>query len=218
MQTEMTYHVPTRKSGIYAPTKEDVVALWHHFMDKYDTKLIDKDDDALMKFISMFLGMSKNMTKDDFIKSYVTTLGDRIYIPFELGVINPDGRWNLWSQLVTGIHEHQHVMQYNAEDTKGKVDFSTQYLLKKRRRARFEIEAYTTSLEMHFWRYGQTRSIDGLITALKGYMLDPEDFENARDVFTRNNKMIAQGAIITEASSVAIEWFRSRGVLPASER
>lgn len=203
----------SKKSTRYEPTPEDVRACWDHFSTLYDTKLIDKHDDELMKFIALFLSLGKGMTKDDFLDRYVTTVGKGIYLPFEPGVPNPDGTWSLWAQMMTCVHEHCHVDQYNASDTKRAFDFSRQYLLKKRRRTRFEIEAYSTGLELHFWRYGRTRPVDSILRSLAAYRVGELDIEVAQKALELNNEMIANGAVLTKASAEFFRWMKSRGVL-----
>ena len=44
-------------------------------------------------------------------QNFTTTIGRRIYTPFEVG--SPKGGWDLWHQIVICVHEHQHVVQHD---------------------------------------------------------------------------------------------------------
>lgn len=216
MLNEMTATELARKaekaSRYYEPTSEDVRACWEHFSKKYGTKLIDKHNARLMKFIALFLSMG-GMKKEDFLNRYVTTIGKKIYVPFEIGVPGEDGRWSLWSQMLVCVHEHCHVDQYKASDTKSAFDFSRQYLLKKRRRTRFEVEAYTTGLELFFWRFGQRRDHKPILETLRAYRVGDLDLEVADKALEMNNKMVSKGAVMTKATAEFVRWMESRGVL-----
>ncbi|MCH8518067.1 MAG: hypothetical protein LAT68_17360 [Cyclobacteriaceae bacterium] len=197
----------------WSPSSQDVQDIWEHFCRKYGTEIVDKHDSDLMSFISRILAISPGMTRESFIENYVTVIGKKIYAPFAPGD-QGDGVWSLWSQLIVCAHEHQHVIQYGAHDVQGAVGFSVQYLTQKPRRTRFEIEAYTTALELHFWRSGQVLDPAPIIRSLASYRVKELDLKVAKAGFNANNRMIARGAVITEAGAEAIQWLRDRGIDP----
>lgn len=217
MQNEATLRVlaeePSRtlKSFRYDPTPEDVRACWAHFSAKYGTKLVGKSDAALMKFVAFFLSLG-GMKKEDFLTRYVTTIGKKVYVPFTIGQEGDNGSWTLWAQMLTCVHEHCHVDQYSASDTKSAFNFSRRYLTKRRLRTRYEIEAYTTGLELHFWRFGSIRDHRPLLETLKAYRVGDIDLQVADKALTMNNEMISRGATMTEASAEFFRWMESRGV------
>lgn len=200
-------------SSRWVPSSQDVIDLWAHLSGKYRTETIDKHDSDFMAFIGRVLSISPGMTRQEFIDNYVTVIGRKIYAPFEPGTPG-ENSWGLWSQMIVCAHEHQHVAQYKAHDVRGLVGFSTQYLTKKARRTRFEIEAYTTALEMHFWRTGTVLDTGPILRSLAAYRVGDLDLKVAKKALDANNGMIARGAVITEAGAETIKWLRDRGIDP----
>ena len=62
------------------------------------------------------------------LKNFTTTIGRRIYTPFEVG--SPKGGWDLWHQIVICVHEHQHVVQHDREG----LAYEVSYLADRRAR------------------------------------------------------------------------------------
>ena len=60
----------------------------------------------------------------EFLGSFTTTIGKRIYTPFDIGV--PDERYDLWGQISVCVHEHQHVEQLLRD---GWLKFAGRYLV-----------------------------------------------------------------------------------------
>ena len=198
------------------PTGDDVKALWAHLQKQYGTILVKKDDDELMDWVSKFLALFPGQTEEDFLNNFVTTIGRKIYIPFELGETGAEG-WGLWSQIVVGVHEHQHVEQYRGfpighrRKTHGFMDFARLYLSKSKARATFEANAYTTTQEMGWWRSKTTQDVERIVQPLAAvYHLSDKEMEYARQILLLNTKMVEQGAILTKASSIAIDFLNQR--------
>ena len=77
--------------------------------DHFRTSVINKSSALEMQLVARGLEALGIQRKDRFLKNFTTTIGRRIYTPFEVG--SPKGGWDLWHQIVICVHEHQHVVQ-----------------------------------------------------------------------------------------------------------
>jgi len=181
-------------------TAQNIQDYWAFMAQKYGSEVIDKDDSDLMQMVAGFLDLIEVQDKKLFMENYTTTIGDNIYIPFDLGVA---GLYNLWDQIETGAHEHQHIIQLHRE---GPLKFSLEYLASKKHRAWYEAEAYRCDMEIYFWRTGRIMSPGQLANRLKNYGVDQGDIDFMEQYFEASAMTIQEGGIISEASQVTIEW------------
>jgi hypothetical protein len=182
------------------PTPELVQEFWDYMSGHYGSQIIKRSNAWEMKIVARFLSLIRAMDVDTFMEKYATTLGRRIYIPFEIG--EPNDVWDLWEQLVVCIHEHQHVHQYKRE---GRT-FMWKYLLRSSGRAHYEADAYRCNLEMHYWRFGRMPDTHRLASMLKAYKCNTTDIAVTEKQFNLSIKTIEHGAIINDASRRAIKW------------
>ena len=193
---------------------EEVWAFWRFMQDHYRTTVVNKRDALEMQLVAQALDALGIQSRDRFLRNFTTTLGRRIYTPFEVG--SPRGGWDLWSQVVICVHEHQHVVQHDREG----LSFEVSYLADRAARARWEAEAYRSNLELHFRRYGTTPSARRIAEVLGDYGCRPEDVDVAAKSLALSAVSIRKGAVINEATHVALGWLdehlprlRAKGVV-----
>ena len=193
---------------------EEVWAFWRFMQDHYRTTVVNKRDALEMQLVAQALDALGIQSRDRFLRNFTTTLGRRIYTPFEIG--SPRGGWDLWSQVVICVHEHQHVVQHDREG----LSFEVSYLADRAARARWEADAYRSNLELHFWRYGTTPSARRIAEVLGDYGCRPEDVDVAAKSLALSAGSIRKGAVINEATHVALGWLdehvprlRAKGVV-----
>ncbi|MFN7698888.1 MAG: hypothetical protein ACK5U8_13400 [Deltaproteobacteria bacterium] len=193
---------------------EEVWAFWRFVQDHYRTTVVNKRDALEMQLVAQALDALGIQSRDRFLRNFTTTLGRRIYTPFEVG--SPRGGWDLWSQVIICVHEHQHVVQHDREG----LSFEVSYLADRAARARWEAEAYRSNLELHFWRYGTTPSARRIAEVLGDYGCRPEDVDVAAKSLALSAVSIRKGAVINEATHVALGWLdehvprlRAKGVV-----
>lgn len=179
-----------------------VRAFWKRLMDDYDTELVRKQDSSFMSLIARSLGLIGVLDKDAFMSRFTTTIGHKIYTPFELGVPGEGGRHSLVAQVIIGAHEHQHVEQSNRD---GPVEFSWKYLLDASARALYEAEAYLTSMELNWFIFGKRPKSKLYADKLKSYGCDATDVELARRRLESGRITLKYGGVSTELGKKSIE-------------
>ena len=168
---------------------------------EYGTRVIAKANALEMKAAAYALGLMGVLDAEAFLRDYTTTIGRRIYVPFEPGR-DADG-WSLWGQLAVCVHEHQHVEQL---DRDGWLKFAGKYLLSSAGRAAYEAEAYRCDMELHFWRTGEVLDPKTLAAKLKHYACTSTDVEVAEKALTMSAATVRRGGIVNRASQKAIAW------------
>lgn len=182
-------------------TPDEVRRFWAYMCNEFGATVIDKRKAGEMKLVADALGAMGIQDRDTFMNNFTTTVGSRIYTPFDIG--SPEGGWELWHQMVIASHELQHVIQYRKH---GPIGFGLAYLTSAAARTEFEIEAYTVNLEMAYWRYGKTGSARKQAESLRGYAVSAKDIEIAAAALGSAAHTIRQGAVVTEAMAVALPW------------
>jgi hypothetical protein len=182
---------------------QEVVSFWRHMQERFGTTTVNKDDAVEMQIIASVLDTLGILDKERFLKSFTTTLGRKIYTPFEVGT--PNDGWDLWDQVVVCVHEHQHVVQHDREG----LAFEVSYVADRAARARFEAEAYRSNLEMHFWRFGHPMRSRPLADLLHDYGCRPEDVEIAAHSLALANVSVRRGAVLNESTRAALDWLDS---------
>jgi hypothetical protein len=182
------------------PTPEQVVTFWAHMQAHYGTCRINKLSSVEMDLIASALDALGILKRARFLERFTTTIGKRIYVPFEVGI--PRAGWDLWSQIVVCVHEHQHVEQ----QMRLGVEFEARYLGDRASRTEFEIEAMRSNLELEFWRWGTTPSTKALAEQLYDYGCRSSDVAVAAKSLALTAVTIRCGAVLNEASKVALNW------------
>jgi hypothetical protein len=183
------------------PTPELVRAFYRHMNASFGARVIAKSDAFEMRAAAWALQAMGITDGAAFLKRFASTVGRRIYVPFVVGEASEG--WSLWHQIEVGAHEHQHVVQ---SDREGAVRFSWLYVRDAAARARFEAEARSTNLELHFWRYGKLPPPTDWVKNLQHYALGNEHIATVKAILDSRVQTIARGGVYTEAGKAAILW------------
>lgn len=186
------------------PTPEQVQKFWRYMMAVFKASVVDKRNSFEMKALSALLGKAGIIDPEKFLQHYATTIGRRIYVPFDIGV--PTSEWSLWDQIVVCAHECQHINQL---DWMGPLRFAWKYLGSSRGRAHLEAEAYRCQLELHYWHTGEILPAEQIVASLKAYNVSDADVEFAATIIRMASEAVRRGAITNQASHAAIEYLDS---------
>lgn len=181
-----------------------IKGLARYMESKFDMTFLEKDHSEFMKVVSSFVSSFTNISQDEFMENFATTVGSKAYFPFIIGVAND--HWSLLDQLYCIVHEPQHrVIQNCTNFYVMKYNFSSSY------RVKFEAECYYTKLEMaHFLGDDRTEhNIDQIINLLESYRLSTSDLKWARQYFADRAENIHCGKVSTKSSQYAIEWIKN---------
>jgi hypothetical protein len=186
------------------PTAEMVRDLWKHMNETFRAKTFEKASAAEMRVIGWALDLMGIRDQGRFLKHSATTVGRRVYVPFELG--EAVGGWTLWEQIKTCVHEHQHIAQ---NDREGPVRFAWRYLRDKADRAVFEAEARTAEMELDLWRNGALPPESTWVKGLEAYELGTSQVALAKSLIAARAETIKRGGVLNEASRVALAWLNA---------
>jgi hypothetical protein len=189
---------PIRKAE---PKAELVRDFWKQMTRAYGTRVIDKRSAWGMRLVGMFLARIDVLDESDFLRRYTTTIGKRIYTPFDVGV--PHEHYGLWNQITVCVHEHQHVEQLLRD---GWLKFAGRYLVSSAARAAYEAEAFRCNMELHFWRFGEVPDLKRLARRLEHYGCDWADIDMAARMLELSAATVRRGGIVNRASQKAISW------------
>lgn len=182
-------------------TSQLVKDFWSYMQGVFGSCVEQKNEAAIMTIAAALLNTLKIQNKDQFMRGFVTTLYNTIYIPFEIGI--NDERWDLWDQICVCVHEHQHIEQGERD---GWVTFVSRYLTSSSYRASYEAEAYGCNLEMEFWRTGKIIDIGARVSSLKNYGCKDDDIEMAKHILDFRAEVVSKGVVENKSSVTAIEW------------
>lgn len=189
------------------PTPDQVRGLWAHMNSKYGSVVLQKSSSELMQVVSDFLGKMNISDPQDFMRKYTTTIGRRIYAPFEIGT--PNDNWGLWDQMIVCVHEHQHIVQ---QDEDGALAFGWRYVTDAEARAWYEANAYITAVEMDMWRFGKIDyEPESLVQRLSDYGCNADQIAFAGSVIRVLGHATKSGGIVTKSSRDAIAWLEESG-------
>lgn len=173
---------------------------WKYMSKNYGTTITNKHNSKFMSFIGSFLSSFGIMDKDIFLNDYATTIKKTIYLPFVIG--DTVDKRELLGQIFLCVHEHQHVVQYNKYQKK----YSAGYLFNHRKRAYFETEAYSTSIEIYYWFFKEILDTQYLANKLSSYDCDQKDIDRSKKSLDITVELVKTGKIYSESSKVAILW------------
>jgi hypothetical protein len=167
----------------------------------FGATVIDKRTASEMQVaarVVRFLGVDRS---GDFLHYCASTIGRRIYLPFEVGT--PADGFDLWGQIVAATHACQRVVQY---DALGGLRLAIAYLGSAERRVRLDAEAYRTTLELLFWRTGHVATARTVALAIRSFGATEEDVDLADATIDRYGDRVEQGAVATHAGRFAVDW------------
>lgn len=133
------------------PTPAQVIELHKRLETIHGLKFIPKSSSRFMDVAGQGLALLGIQTVEEF-KTYTTTIGDEVFIAYEIGV-DGSGGYSLEDQCYVAIHETVHVGQYRRG---GWVWFGMGYLANPLELARFEGQAYASEYDITKWRTGVT--------------------------------------------------------------
>jgi hypothetical protein len=183
------------------PTPERVREYFAYMIEKFGARVVDKRSAVEMQLAARVLRLLGILDADAFLHHFATTIGRRIYLPFDPGT--PTDGWSLWGQIMVLAHECQHVAQY---DALGPLRFTWQYLGSTAGRTKLEAEAYRCQLELQHWRTGQIPSPHDLAASLRSYAVTDADVRVAETMLAMSAESVKAGAVINPTSRVAIDW------------
>jgi hypothetical protein len=173
-----------------ALTPEAVAGLWQEVARRHRLQLIPKDEAREMRDLAWFLDLIGVMDRDRFLSRYTTTLADRVYLSFELGVEGSGGR-SLLSQVRTCGHELRHVNQWG----EGGWSFALEYMADRSRRAFYEMEALQVSQAIHHGLTGDMLDPDRQATILADYRCSEEDIAFVSKGLRTSAEVIKAGGV-----------------------
>jgi hypothetical protein len=131
-------------------------------------KTYPKSESWLMKVINVLLIIITFGKQNRFMTDYITTIGEKIYVPDHWKLISPERRDCIL------VHENVHVKQYQDD----KFGFFLKYLfwplpvLHAHARLEYEIEAYATEIVYSYRTYETPvltgQAFDNVISQLSG--------------------------------------------------
>ena len=179
--------------------------MWQELAQAHHARLLLKSRSLLMRFAGAFLAAFRIQKPGEFIQHYATTIGRRIYLPFEPGDAKA---CPLWHQVVLCAHELRHVEQFQRE---GLIRFAAKYLLFPSARARYEADALQCNVELFWIRTGQLPDLQKLADSLTGYALTQKAKALVFSLLQQSARRILEGRFQEFASSSTLAWFVSAG-------
>lgn len=185
------------------PTGQEVIDFWAYMCAHFKSSVVAKEKATEMSLVGAFLDGIGILKKEDFLSRFTTTIGNKIYVPFQIG---SGSDAELWSQVLTCVHEHQHIVQSRKEPW----TYSTSYLVDKSSRVRYESEAYATAMELDYWRFRKVGKPSGYASSLIHYGLGPEHVAVAEKIMSISSLAIQRGAVLSESARVALRWLDAK--------
>lgn len=182
-------------------TREQTIAFHAHMAAAFEATLRDKRTAPEMVLAAQAQVLYSRISAADYATKFATTVGHDIYLPYDIGV--PDKIWNSnWGQAEVVTHECRHVVQ---TDERGIIPLAVEGL-HTTGQAQIELEARITTLELHWWRYGQLYPTDVLANDLVAYGCGPRDVEFVKLGLDQAGETVTRGGIITRPGQAAIAW------------
>lgn len=189
---------------------QTVIDFWGAMTEHFRTRVVDKHDAPEMRAVAWFLEQAGILDSQAFMTRFSTTIGETIYVPFEIGEGSDLARW---AQMSTCVHEHVHVEQYRCG---GALKFFSRYLLDRTERAKIEAEAMRANLEMDWWRLRKLRDIPTQAEKLRSYDLHDEHIAFVATYLELSAPSIRKGAVSSEPSRIARQWLDTNAKLTSS--
>lgn len=137
---------------------------------------------------------------DHRLNHYASTIGRRIYLPFEIGT--PVDGFDLWGQSVAVAHASQRVVQHahlgSLRAARARLDRGW--------RSELAREALRTVLELHFWRTAEIPSPLELAMAVRTYATNDADLDLAAEAIDECGAAIEVRVVATAAGRFTVDW------------
>jgi len=184
----------------YEPTSEVVKEFWGYMASEYNFRAAHKADAVEMRVVAWALDLMGIQNKKRFLRSYATTIGRVVYLPFRIGV--DSSGIGLEGQISTCVHECVHVEQYR----RGGARFFWEYLTSPAARAHYEVDAYRSNMEMYFWATGGILDPRDLAENLADYGCSKADIRVAQKNLEISARVVAKGGVVSGPTKKAIAW------------
>lgn len=157
------------------PTQEEVLAFYDAITQRFNLRIVSKDDSAEMKLIAELLQKMGIQDVQTFLKRYWTTLpfdaerlgGPSMYVPFSLKKGEIWAREECWPRSLVPWHEAPgHVRRFRI---RGAVTFALNYVVSTEERTREETYALGLTKSGHYWRVGELFESFPLASNLREY-------------------------------------------------
>jgi len=190
-----------------------LVIEYHEYMSrKFHFEIIEKNDSEWMPFVANALELLGVMDKDKFMQSFALTIVEPftdskfVYIPWRPGL---DSKGiarlaTLRKQVMILAHEVEHTIQGE------EIDWGPRYFVSKSFRANQEALAMHAELELGFYLTGKPLNTTALANRLKYYRVRSRDIRVTKKHLDLYNKIVARGAVGSEAGKAAIKWLKKR--------
>lgn len=177
-------------------TKEKTLEVAKFLVDFYGAKIIKKSDAKEMKLISKIVSKFTKIKSDEFMKNYSTTIGNRIYLNFEIG--GEDKPFE--DQLGTLFHELGHVVQMKSDPM-----MPILYLTSVSDRAKYEAECWALNME---WKrfLGQAYDLNKYAERILNYGGNKNHVVMLRSLLEAHEMMHNQGLSVLPVVKTAIQY------------
>lgn len=189
-----------------APSPQAVRGVWRHLQSYYHSTVIHKSNAPEMQALAATLSLANiPISRDQFLNEYATTIGPRIYVPFDVGT---PGRFTLLDQLYLAVHEHEHVHQSQRDGFR----YEQLYVTDSGARAAYEAEAMAAEAELSYWLNGTLPNAYVMVGRLGAYGCSADDIQVALEILLSRYATILGGLRSSEAASVAIDYLSRNAI------
>lgn len=183
------------------PTTVQTAAFHAHMAAHFRAQIIDKRSAPEMVAWAHAQTLGSRISAEEAMTRYATTVGDRIYLPYTPGEVLPG--WSRWGQIQVMTHECRHIDQPATHG--GLVGLALEGL-HTTGMAQVEFEARLTTVELHYWRFGELFDLAVIAGGLSSYGCTVDDVAYVEAALAQAAETVTRGGIITEPGRVAIAW------------
>ena len=193
------------KYGKLELTSEKVKKFYQIMQDHYHIKIKQKDDAWYMKGIGYFLEVFGDITEKDFMENFTTTLGEWVFLNFEIG---NEKQKKLVNQVSLLIHELVHVKDYREEA----IIMPILYLSQNGEKSIYEARAWSANIEFRYRANGSYKpNFDSFGEKFRKYGGNSDDKKVIAKALESDFLMIEQGIKISPIVRHAIEVLKELG-------
>lgn len=131
------------------------------------------------------------------------TIGRTIYTPRPIGPTLPG--WSGWAQIVTLVHEAQHVVQGESAPMLSRL---ADYVTSTAKRTKSETQCMAAEMELEMWRRGEIARwwFAARASSLGSYHVAGMDLAVCERHLRSLAPTVRDGGYATEAGRIAIQW------------
>jgi hypothetical protein len=191
------------------PSADDVREVWRVTCAKYGTTVVDKRTAEDQKLIARILDAMGIVPDADFMTRFVTTLGNRIYVPFTPGTVTPI--WSLRAQVEVLVHENEHRVQDLLAGPDPNLEYEFNYATNSTKRAYFEMVCYRAGIATRWRLWREEPDMNRIAQSMKeSYACDDADVAMVLKMLKLSWISIRKGAMPSEVARFVCEWFEAR--------